>query len=130
VTCGEYQLSTKGGRPVGVVVVHDGFAAGFRTLRRIGDAPCADVKKPEQGSPLARAWSYLRAELSMLALGKVDINVYQARTEACRGCPRRRPTDDDELGRCDACGCGNRRRARLAAVKLWMPDATCPLKKW
>lgn len=130
MSCGEYQLSDKRGRLVSTVIVHDGFAVGFRTLRRIGDAPCAEPKLPAQSSPLARAWGYVKAELSLLTRGKVDITTYQARTEACRGCPRRRPTADDELGRCDACGCGSRKRARLATVKLWMPDATCPLKKW
>ena len=130
MTCGEYELKGKRGRIVSTVVVHDGFATGFRTLTRIGDAPCVEPRNPAQSSPLSRAWSYLRAELSLLTKGKVSPEVHATRAAACRACPRLRPTADDELGRCGACGCGNRKRARLATVKLWMPDATCPEKRW
>lgn len=128
MSCGEYEIKNRAGRIVGTSVVDDAFAGRFRSLRRIGDAPCAG--DPATPSLARRAASWLRAEASLLLEGKVSPEVRESRLSLCVICPRLVRDAGDEVGFCGACGCGTRSRARLSAVKSWMPKAKCPLRKW
>lgn len=130
MSCGEYQVHDKAGNPKAVVVMGDGFAQGFPRLTRLGDAPCAESPAAPKAPLLARAASWVKAEVGLLVKGKVDAGTYEARVTACRQCPRLVRHEADEVGFCGACGCGTRTRARIGAVKARMPDATCPLGKW
>ena len=125
MSCGKYQLTRRDGTPVGVSVMHDDFAQGFSTVERLGDHPCPE--DPATPGPLAKAVSWIRAEASRVLEGDVPEDQYQARLEACRACPKLKPSSP--LGHCGACGCGTRRRAELT-IKAKMPRATCPLGKW
>lgn len=75
--------------------------------------------------------SYVSAETSMVVQGEVEDEVYNERKAHCVACPSRVLSDKlpDELGYCRSCGCGVSERAKLT-VKLRMPAASCPLKKW
>jgi len=125
MSCGKYQLTRRDGTPVGVSVMHDDFAQGFSTVERLSDHPCPE--DPATPGPLAKAVSWIRAEASRVLEGDVPEDQYQARLEACRACPKLKPSSP--LGYCTACGCGTRRRAELT-IKAKMPRATCPLGNW
>jgi len=149
MSCGKYQLTKRDGTPVGVSVMHDDFAQGFSTVERLGDHPCSeDPATPSKvggsikadkhqtsirgldayvAAPLAKAVSWIKAEASRVLEGDVPEDQYQARLEACRACPKLKPSSP--LGHCGACGCGTRRRAELT-IKARMPRATCPLGNW
>jgi hypothetical protein len=75
--------------------------------------------------------SYVAAEASLAVLGPVASDVFEARKAACMGCEHRATDTDppDDIGFCRKCGCGTSARARLT-IKLTMPAAECPLKKW
>jgi len=127
MSCGKYGV-LKNGKVVATVVAQDGFADGFRTLVRVGDAPCnGDV--PKQGI-VSKAMSWLKAEASLLVQGETIPEVQASRRTACMSCPKRVASEDDEVGYCGACGCGRNNRARLATSKIRMPAAKCPLGKW
>lgn len=130
MSCGEYQVHDKAGTPKAIVVMSDGFAEGFPRLTRLGDAPCAESPAAPKAPLLARAASWVKAEVGLLVKGKVDQATYDRRVTACRQCPKLVRHEADELGFCGACGCGTRSRARIGAVKARMPDATCPLGRW
>ena len=125
MSCGKYQLTRRDGTPVGVSVMHDDFAQGFSTVERLSDHPCPE--DPATPGPFAKAVSWIRAEASRVLEGDVPETQYQARLEACRACPKLKPSSP--LGHCGACGCGTRRRAELT-IKARMPRATCPLGNW
>jgi hypothetical protein len=128
MSCGEYRVHDKHGEPKAAVVMSDRFAQGFPRLKRLADAPCPG--EPEQTPLLARAGAWLKAEVGLLVKGRVADDVYDRRVTACRQCPHLVRHEADEVGFCGACGCGTRSRARIAAVKAHMPDATCPAKRW
>lgn len=125
--CGRYRV-LKGGKPVATVVAHDDFASAFASMERVGDAPC-NGDTPKSGL-LSKAASWLKAEASLLIQGELPADAQASRRAACESCPRLIRSEDDELGYCGACGCGHNRRARLAASKIRMPAAKCPLGKW
>lgn len=125
--CGRYRVM-KGGRPVATVVAHSDFADRFPSMVRAGDAPCnGDVPK---AGLLSQAASWLKAEASLLIQGELPADAQASRRAACESCPRLIRSGDDELGYCGACGCGKNMRARLAASKIRMPAAKCPLGRW
>ena len=125
MSCGKYRVLRRNGEAVGDTVMHDDFAQGFSTVERLGDHPCPE--DPATPGPLAKAVSWIRAEASRVLEGDVPEDQYQARLEACRACPKLKPSSP--LGHCGACGCGTRRRAELT-IKAKMPRATCPLGNW
>jgi rRNA maturation endonuclease Nob1 len=75
--------------------------------------------------------SYVKAETSLAIQGPVSREVFELRKATCMGCEHRATNTDppDEIGFCKKCGCGTSARAKLT-VKLTMPEAECPLKKW
>jgi rRNA maturation endonuclease Nob1 len=80
---------------------------------------------------VANIAAYVAAEASLVMSGPVAPEVFEARKAACMGCEHRATNTEppDEIGFCKSCGCGTSARARLS-VKLTMPAATCPQKKW
>lgn len=80
---------------------------------------------------LANARKYVTAEMSLQLYGPVRESVFEARKAQCVGCEHRFDSDKigDSIGFCRGCGCGVNQRARLS-VKLTMPEAECPKKKW
>jgi hypothetical protein len=85
------------------------------------------VAKPSVGNVA----KYLSAEASLQLHGPVSDDVFAERKAQCVACPNRVLSDQlpDEIGYCRACGCGVSERSRLT-VKLTMPAATCPAKRW
>jgi rRNA maturation endonuclease Nob1 len=56
---------------------------------------------------------------SNLLFEKVSEEIQQQRYNICQECPKLyKPTDT-----CKVCGC-------FMKVKTWMPNQSCPLKKW
>lgn len=86
---------------------------------------------PQRVISLGNAASWAKAEASLVLKGPVSDEVFAKRRAACSGCPELATDTEpkDAIGFCKACGCGTGGRAALT-VKLTMPDATCPLKKW
>lgn len=78
---------------------------------------------------LDKAVSYIRAEASLAWHGPVTDLIFERRANECRNCPSLVKDEADEIGFCGACNCGKAKRAKLT-VKLRMPAATCPQKKW
>lgn len=86
---------------------------------------------PVRELSLRNVGSYLNAEASLHLHGPVSDAVFADRKAKCLSCPSRKVNDKipDEIGFCSSCGCGVSERSRLT-VKLTMPEASCPLKKW
>jgi len=136
MTCGLYErVASTTGKTIRLVLV-DPQPAHWT---RIDDATCGTQWSPRHGSTVSTehvtperptALDYIAAETSLAVEGQVSQETFDARKAECLACPRLRRHQADEVGFCGACGCGERDRARLAAIKLWMPQAKCPLGKW
>lgn len=88
---------------------------------------------PKEPSFSEKAISYGKAEASQMLHGKVSDDIFNKRKELCMACHARvNPKPDEEsIGWCKGgCGCtiGNTRAA--LSQKLYMPNITCPLKKF
>lgn len=101
----------------------------FRSGHSVNLRPSPD--NPRRVISLGNAASWAKAEASLAVKGPVSDEVFAARRAACSACPELATDTNpkDEIGFCKACGCGTGARAALT-VKLTMPAATCPLKKW
>jgi hypothetical protein len=94
------------------------------------------IKKEEIREPtfIEKAKSYVKAETSQMALGKVDEETFEKRKAICMSCEYRvqsHKTYKDSIGWCKGgCGCslGNPRAA--LSEKLYMPTLSCPKKKF
>jgi len=101
--------------------------------RRVPDSVLAPPPLPAdpatRPSRIAQAKSYALAQWSVAIEGVVALDGRSQREAACLACPRRKPSDDDTIGYCLACGCGERPETRLSR-KAAMPKSTCPLGRW
>ena len=87
----------------------------------------------ENGS-LENMKQYARAELTHATQGPASEADAAARLAICMACPARavtykEQTDENGVGWCTKCGCGNNPRA-LLTVKVTLAGVECPLKKW
>lgn len=88
----------------------------------------------EPRSAMAQATQYARAELTHAMQGPASEADAAARLAICMGCEHRavtykEQTDENGVGWCTKCGCGNNPRA-LLTVKVTLAGYECPLKKW
>lgn len=88
---------------------------------------------PEK-SQVELAAQYARAELTHATQGPASETDAAARLAICMACPDRavtykEQTDENGVGWCTKCGCGNNPRA-LLTVKVTLAGVECPLKKW
>ncbi len=81
--------------------------------------------KPE----LINVGSYLKAKGSRILQGKTPDEIMEHRLSVCKSCEFLKESEDDPVGFCGSCGCGEKKRARLT-VKASMPAVGCPKKKW
>jgi hypothetical protein len=86
------------------------------------------VVASERVGLVEKAVQYAKAEASMMANGRLPLEVIDQRREACDGCEGVDKRADGEWY-CDRCGCPKWKRSQLQ-VKWEMPAATCPLGKW
>ena len=82
----------------------------------------------------SRAVQYARAELTHATQGPASEADAAARLAICMACEHRavtykEQTDENEVGWCTKCGCGNNPRAMLT-VKVTLAGVECPLAKW
>ena len=87
----------------------------------------------ENGS-LENMKQYARAELTHATQGPASEADAAARLAICMACEHRavtykEQTDENGVGWCTKCGCGNNPRA-LLTVKVTLAGVECPLKKW
>lgn len=87
----------------------------------------------ENGS-LENMKQYARAELTHATQGPASEADAAARLAICMACPDRavtykEQTDENGVGWCTKCGCGNNPRA-LLTVKVTLAGVECPLAKW
>lgn len=97
---------------------------------RVVDGALIDKDK----SIIAQAKQYARAELTHATQGPASEADAAARLAICMACPARavtykEQTDENGVGWCTKCGCGNNPRA-LLTVKVTLAGVECPLKKW
>ena len=94
-----------------------GYAGGMRSI--VGYTAASVAKGAE----------YLRAEASLITHGPLPPDEVELRIASCRVCPKFVATEDERVGFCRACGCGDWTRSALA-TKATMPAARCPLRRW
>jgi hypothetical protein len=87
-----------------------------------------------QKSQVELAAQYARAELTHATQGPASEADAAARLAICMACEHRavtykEQTDENEVGWCTKCGCGNNKRA-LLTVKVTLAGVECPLAKW
>ena len=80
------------------------------------------------------AKQYARAELTHLTQGPASEADAAARLAICMECEHRavtykEQTDENGVGWCTKCGCGNNPRAMLT-VKVTLAGVECPIAKW
>ena len=85
-------------------------------------------------SKLEMAKEYARAELTHATQGPASEADAAARLAICMACEHRavtykEQTDENGVGWCTKCGCGNNPRA-LLTVKVTLAGVECPLAKW
>ena len=85
-------------------------------------------------SKLEMAKEYARAELTHATQGPASETDAAARLAICMECEHRavtykEQTDENGVGWCTKCGCGNNPRAMLT-VKVTLAGVECPLAKW
>ena len=90
----------------------------------------------KSGGVVAQAKQYARAELTHATQGPASEADAAARLAICMACEHRavtykEQTDENGVGWCTKCGCGNNPRA-LLTVKVTLAGVECPLplKKW
>ncbi len=97
---------------------------------RVVDGALIDKDK----STIELAKQYARAELTHATQGPASEADAAARLAICMACPDRavtykEQTDENGVGWCTKCGCGNNPRA-LLTVKVTLAGVECPLGKW
>jgi hypothetical protein len=97
---------------------------------RIVDGALIDKDK----STIELAKQYARAELTHATQGPASEADAAARLAICMACEHRavtykEQTDENGVGWCTKCGCGNNPRAMLT-VKVTLAGVECPLSKW
>ena len=90
--------------------------------------------EPEIQSQAKLAKQYARAELTHATQGPASEADAAARLAICMACEHRavtykEQTDENGVGWCTKCGCGNNPRA-LLTVKVTLAGVECPLAKW
>ena len=85
-------------------------------------------------SQVELAAQYARAELTHATQGPASEADSAARLAICMACEHRavtykQQTDENKVGWCTKCGCGNNPRA-LLTVKVTLAGVECPLAKW
>ena len=90
----------------------------------------SDFKK----SNIELAKDYAAAELTHATQGPASESDAAARLAICMACEHRavtykEQTDENAVGWCTKCGCGNNKRA-LLTVKVTLAGVECPLAKW
>lgn len=83
---------------------------------------------------VSQAAQYARAELTHATQGPASEADAAARLAMCMACEHRavtykEQTDENGVGWCTKCGCGNNPRA-LLSVKVTLAGVECPLAKW
>ena len=102
------------------------FKAKREAMRAAGEV--------EPPSAMAQATQYARVEMTHATQGPASEADAAARLAICMACPDRavtykEQTDENGVGWCTKCGCGNNPRA-LLTVKVTLAGVECPLKKW
>lgn len=94
------------------------------------------VHPPQDKTKLEQAVQYARAEFANAVGGAADEQTQAERLKVCNGCEFRAveyngKKDEQGIGWCSRCGCGNNDRAKLVE-KVKLSKATCPLEvpKW
>ena len=87
-----------------------------------------------QKSQVELAKQYATAELTHATQGPASEADAAARLAICMACEHRavtykEQTDENGVGWCTKCGCGNNKRA-LLTVKVTLAGVECPLAKW
>ena len=83
---------------------------------------------------VSQAAQYATAELTHAIQGPASEADAAARLAICMACEHRavtykQQTDENKVGWCTKCGCGNNPRA-LLTVKVTLAGVECPLGKW
>ena len=88
---------------------------------------------PSDPSFSQKATSYSKAEASQIFQGKVSEEVFEKRKALCMECPARvnvKP-ETESIGWCKGgCGCTIGSTRAALSQKLYMPNISCPLKKF
>lgn len=88
---------------------------------------------PKNPSFSEKVVSYGKAEASQMLHGKVSADIFNKRKELCMTCNARvNPKPEEEsIGWCKGgCGCAIGSKRAALSEKLYMPNITCPLKKF
>jgi len=88
----------------------------------------------QEKSQVELAAQYARAEITHATQGPASEADAAARLAICMACEHRavtykEQTDENGVGWCTKCGCGNNPRA-LLTVKVTLAGVECPLGKW
>ena len=94
------------------------------------------VHPPQDQNKIAQAVKYARAEFANAVGGFADEATQAERLKICKGCEFRAAEfsgrkDENGIGWCTRCGCGNGDRAKLVE-KVKLSKTACPLQppKW
>ena len=114
-----------------------GFYGGSPSLGVCRQCPHRQVNGAvidAEKSKLEMAKEYARAEITHATQGPASEADAAARLAICMECEHRavtykEQTDENGVGWCTKCGCGNNPRAMLT-VKVTLAGVECPLAKW